>query len=107
MQDGGIGKDGALSGEKSEGFDGKVFEFVGDDLAGFGEAMEGGGVVEGAERVVVMSVPASAAVGGAAVDVGEPTLSSSCLSFHDMLELPTRECISSPSEATNRSGGLG
>ena len=47
MEDGGIGKDGALSGEKSEGFDGKVFEFVGDDLAGFGEAMEGGGVVEG------------------------------------------------------------
>ena len=36
MQDGGIGKDGALSGEKSEGFDGKVFELVGENVAGFG-----------------------------------------------------------------------
>ena len=47
MQDGGIGKDGALSGEKSEGFDGKVFELVGENVARFGQALEGVRIVEG------------------------------------------------------------
>gem|GEM_PF-6089887 len=46
MEDGGIGENGSESGEQAEGFDGEVFEFVGDDLAGFGEAAEGGGVVK-------------------------------------------------------------
>ncbi len=47
MEDGGIGKDGALSGEKSEGFDGKVFELVGENVARFGQALEGVRIVEG------------------------------------------------------------
>ena len=47
MQDGGIGKDGALSGEKSEGCDGKVFELVGENVARFGQALEGVRIVEG------------------------------------------------------------
>ena len=47
MEDGGIGVDGLEGGEKPEGFDGKIFKFVGDDLAVFGEAMKGGRVVEG------------------------------------------------------------
>jgi len=47
MEDGGIGKDGALSGEKSEGFDGKVFELVGENVARFSQALEGVRIVEG------------------------------------------------------------
>ena len=46
VENGGVGIDGSEGGEESEGFDGKIFKFVGDDLAGFGEAMEGGRVVE-------------------------------------------------------------
>ena len=47
MEDGGIGVDGLEGGEKPEGFDGKIFKFVGDDLAVFGEAMKSGRVFEG------------------------------------------------------------
>jgi hypothetical protein len=36
MEDGGIRKDRAVSGEKLEGFEGKVFELVGENVAGFG-----------------------------------------------------------------------
>jgi len=46
VENGWIGVDGAEGGEESEGFNGKIFKLVGDDLAGFGELMEGGGVVE-------------------------------------------------------------
>ena len=46
MEDGGVGVDGAEGGEDSERFDGKIFKFVGDNLAGFSEATEGGRVVE-------------------------------------------------------------
>jgi hypothetical protein len=46
VENGGVGVDRSEGGEESEGFDGKIFKFVGDDLAGFSEAMEGGRVVK-------------------------------------------------------------
>ena len=53
MEDSGIGVDGAEGGEDSERFDGKIFKFVGDDLAVFGEAMKGGRVVEGSGKAKI------------------------------------------------------
>lgn len=47
VEDGGIRKDRAESGEKSEGFDGKVFELIGENVARFGQALEGVRIVEG------------------------------------------------------------
>ena len=46
VENGGVGVDRSEGGEEPEGFDGKIFKFVGDDLAGFGKAMEGGRVFE-------------------------------------------------------------
>ena len=46
MQNGGIGVNGAEGGEDAEGFDGKIFKFVGYDVALLSEAVEGGRVVK-------------------------------------------------------------
>jgi hypothetical protein len=46
MEDGGIGVDGLEGGEKPERFDGKIFKFIGDDLAVFSKATKGDRVVE-------------------------------------------------------------
>jgi len=46
VENGGVGVDRSEGGEEPEGFNGKIFKFVGDDLANFGESMESGGVVE-------------------------------------------------------------
>jgi hypothetical protein len=53
MEDGGIGIDGSEGGEDSEGFDGKIFKLVGDDLAGFGESMKRGRVGEGSGKAKI------------------------------------------------------
>ena len=53
MENGGIGVDGSEGGKNLKGFDGKIFKFVGDDLAIFGEAMKRGRVVEGSGKAKI------------------------------------------------------